>query len=307
MRTRSLAALAAALLLAGSGLAREIKSVLVGADPFALAAEGKLWIYPTGAGDRLDAWSSRDKLHWRKRDALLRLKDIRWIADDGAPRHFLWAPDMLAANGRYYLYYAVGPQNPTPSRVGVALCDTPQGPCVDSGKPLLTGGDGFEAIDPMVFVDPRSGRRLLYAGGSAGATLRVFELAPDLQTIMREVPVDQPPLFTEGVFMHQRRGIYYLSWSHGHWNRSDYQVLYATAPSPTGPWTYRGVILKGDTRFKGPGHHAFVQDPRTGGWLIVYHRWEGQTGDGPYPGERHIAIQPIRYGAHGLIRPIRMD
>ena len=304
---RSALALAAALLLAGAGgVAAQARSILAGADPDAMFADGQMWIYPTGPGDRLESWSSIDRRHWRNRGDLIRLRDIGWAARDGAPRHFLWAPDMVAANGRYYLYYSIGPQNPTPSRLGVALCKGPAGPCTDSGRPLVTGGDGFEAIDPMVFVDPRSGRRLLYAGGSAGARLRVWELSPGMTTIVKEVPVDQPPGFTEGVFMHERRGIYYLSWSHGRWNRSDYSVRYATASSPTGPWHYRGTILSSQGRFKGPGHHSFVRDPRSGGWLIVYHRWERQAGDGPYPGQRRVAMQPIRYDRLGRIDPIRI-
>jgi beta-xylosidase len=293
-----------ALLLAGAGVAQEVQSVFPGADPSAIVAAGRMWIYPTG-GEGLEAWSSSDRRHWRKHP-LLRLQDIRWAASDRAPVHFLWAPDMVADRGRYYFYYSVGPQNPTPSRLGVAVCASPAGPCADSGKPLLTGGNGFEAIDPTVFVDPESGRRLLYAGGSAGAKLRVFELKPDMVTIAREIPVQQPPNFTEGVFMHERRGIYYLSYSHGRWNRSDYSVHYATASSPTGPWRYRGAILKADAKYKGPGHHSFVRDPKSGKWLIVYHRWERENGDGPYRGERRVAIQPITYDAAGLIKPIRM-
>ena len=295
---------AVGLLLASAGVAQEVPSVFAGADPSALVTAGRMWIYPTG-GDGLHAWTSTDRRAWTKHP-LLRLADIRWAECDGAPVHFLWAPDMVAVRGRYYLYYSVGPQNPTPSRIGVALCTSPAGPCTDSGKPLLTGGRGFEAIDPRVFVDRKSGRRLLYAGGSAGAKLRVFELTPDMVTIAREIAVDQPPNFTEGVFMHERGGVYYLSYSHGSWNRADYTVHYATAPSPTGPWHYRGTILKADAKYKGPGHHSFVRDPKTGEWLIVYHRWEGQSGDGPYRGERRVAIQPIRYDAKGLIEPIRM-
>ncbi len=295
-------ALLIAALLAGGAVA---PSVLPGADPFALADGGKLYIYPTGRGAKLDVWTAGTK-GWQDDRTLLRLSDIRWIDADHARTHFLWAPDMIAANGRYYFYYAVGPQNPTPSRLGVALCDGPEGPCTDSGKPLLTGGDGFEAIDPMVFVDPKSGTRYLYAGGSAGARLRVFTLAPDMVTITGEVPVDQPPAFTEGVFMHERNGIYYLSYSHGHWDRSDYSVHYAMAPSPTGPWKYRGVLLASEGRLKGPGHHSFVRDPATGDWLIVYHRWEDKAGDGPYAGERRTVIQKIEYLPTGEIAPIRM-
>lgn len=297
---------AALMLFGGTAAAGEVKSVFAGADPSAMFAGGEMWIYPTGRGERLDAWSSTDETHWQDRGTLLSQKAIPWIDADHARTHFLWAPDMVPANGRYYLYYSVGPQDPTPSRLGVAVCDTPAGPCTDSGKPLYTGGHGFEAIDPTAFVDPKSGRRLLYAGGSAGSTLRVFELAPDMVTITKEVPVDQPPLFTEGAFMHERNGIYYLSYSHGHWNRSDYSVHYAMAASPTGPWKYRGPILQSEHRYKGPGHHSFVQDPRTGQWLIVYHRWENKAGDGPYNDDRRVAIQPIAYDEHGQIVPVTM-
>src|SRR3546814_4918264 len=65
----------------------------------------------------------------------------------------------------------------------------------DLGQPLLTGGGGFEAIDPMVFADAKSGKTYIYAGGSAGSTLRVFVLTPDLLTIDHEVKVAQPPHF----------------------------------------------------------------------------------------------------------------
>lgn len=304
---KSALAVTALLLAGGAAVAAEVPSVFAGADPSAIFARGRMWIYPTGPGDRLESWSSADGKTWANGGTLLRMADIAWESADGAPRHMLWAPDMRAANGHFYLYYSLGPQNPTPSRIGVAVCDTPAGPCKDSGKPLLTGGDGFEAIDPMVFVDPKSGKRFLYAGGSAGAKLRVFELAPDMVTITREVPVEQPPNFTEGAYMHVRKGVYYLSYSHGHYNRSDYQVHYATAKSPLGPWTYRGVLLTADAKYKGPGHHSFVQVPKRDKWMIVYHRWEGESGDGPYRGERKVAIQAITYDAKGLIAPVVMS
>jgi beta-xylosidase len=298
-------AIAAALLLAAS--AAGARSLFEGADPSALFVGGRMWIYPTGDGERLEAWASADRNGWTRRGTLLRQADIAWIGDDHAPQHFLWAPHMLAAKGRYYLYYSVGPQDPTPSRIGVAVCESPAGPCKDSGKPLVTGGDGFEAIDPMGFTDPKTGRHLLYAGGSAGATLRVWELGADLVSIARELRVDQPTQFTEGAFMHERGGVYYLSYSHGRWNAADYSVRYATAPSPTGPWTDRGTILASQGAYKGPGHHAFVRDPKSGRWLIVYHRWEGVTGDGPFQGRRRVAIQPIDYDASGLIVPVRIS
>ncbi|HVI99904.1 MAG TPA: family 43 glycosylhydrolase [Sphingomonas sp.] len=297
---------AGALCLAAEAGAERVESVFDGGDPFALVDGDTVWIYPTG-GKGLEGWSSTDLVHWQNHGPLLRKSDIKWIDDDGAPSHGLWAPDMLAANGRYYFYYSIGPQHPTPSRLGVATCEGSAGPCTDSGQPLLTGGNGFEAIDPMVFADAKSGKTYLYAGGSAGSTLRVFVLTPDLLRIDHEVDVDQPPHFTEGAFMHERDGIYYLSYSHGRYNDATYEVHYATAPTPTGPWTYRGVILKTDDTFKGPGHHSFFRDPRDGSWRIAYHRWEGKKGPGPYRGHRRVAIQKISYAADGAIEPISMS
>ncbi len=301
-------ALAATFVLVGApATGEDVPSVLEGGDPTLIHANKTWWVYRTGGTEgTLEAIASNDLRNWETRGTLIAKSDIRWIDDDGAPKHGLWAPDMVQGNGRWYFYYSVGPQNPTPSRLGVATCDSPAGPCADSGKPLLTGGNGFEAIDPMVFRDPKSGKHYLYAGGSAGATLRVFEVGTDMVSLAREVPVDQPPLFTEGAFMHERRGTYYLSYSHGKWNDATYQVHYATAPGPTGPWRYRGLILQSDGKYKGPGHHSFVRAP-DGRWLIAYHRWEGRTDNGPYKGRRRIAIQPIHYLSDGRIAPIAIS
>lgn len=303
----------ATALLAGLPLAAQaqhVDSAFPSADPASMVADGKYWIYPTdtGRGDKLLSWSSTDLKAWTKGPALLTQKDVSWIDDDGARTHFLWAPDMVPADGKYFYYFSVGPQNPTPSRLGVAVCDTPAGPCKDSGKPLVAdGAKGFEAIDPTVFVDPKTKVPYLFAGGSAGRKLRAWTLKPDMVTIDKEVAVDTPPNFTEGAFMHYRNGVYYLSYSAGQWNFSNYQVHYAVALSPTGPWRYGGAILQSDKKYKGPGHHSFFQDPKDGAWYIAYHRWEDRKGDGPYSDERRIAVQKFDYRADGAILPIKMN
>ncbi len=293
----------------GAQLLRAANPIMPGADPHAMVVGSAVWIYPTwtgGPGQRFFAFSSTNLANWERHGPVLDFKDVSWIRGDGADRHYAWAPGVLTRKGKWYFYYAVGPQHPTPSRIGVAVGDGPAGPFHDAGKPLLTGGEGFEAIDPMAFTDPKSGKTYLYAGGSAGAKLRVFELNADLVSFAREIPVETPPRFTEGVFMHYREGRYYLSYSHGSWQRSSYSVHYATSETPTSGWTYRGPILVSDAKHKGPGHHSFIQSPLTGEWLIVYHRWEKQTGDGPYRGSRQVCIDRVEYDEEGLIRPIVM-
>lgn len=290
---------------------RSSPPLLPGADPHAALMDGSVWIFPTWSEERrrqkFFAFSSTNLVDWQRHGPLLDLSEVPWVAEDRQPWHGAWAPCVLHRDRRWYLYYSVGPQNPTPSRLGVAVADQPGGPYRDSGRPLLTGGNGFEAIDPMVFEDPKSGTTYLYVGGSAGAKLRVFELAPDLIRFTREIPVETPPKFTEGAYMHWHRDRYYLSYSHGGWQHSSYSVHYATAPSPMGPWTYQGPILTSDATRKGPGHHSFLHFPGTDDWRIVYHRWENQTGDGPYKGSRQICIDQVEYTPDGRILPIRMS
>ena len=282
--------------------------IMRGADPHALVQNGVVWVYPTWGrgGQQFYAFSSTNLQSWERHGPVLDFKDIRWIKDDGQNYHQAWAPGVATKNGRYYFYYSVGPQSETPSRIGVAAGTSPAGPFVDSGRPLLTGGNGFEAIDPMVFTDPKSGKSYFYAGGSAGAKLRVFELSEDMVSFAREVQVETPPQFTEGVFMHFREGKYYLSYSHGGWRDASYSVHYALADSPIGPWRYQGAILTSDATRKGPGHHSFIQSPDSGDWLIVYHRWENKADSGPYTGSRQVCIDRVDYDSEGGIKPVVM-
>jgi beta-xylosidase len=281
-----------------------------GADPDVLVAGKTYWIFPTSQGahtfDTFFSYSSSDLKTWTPHGPILNINDVKWITDDGAKSHQLWAPGILASNNKYYLYFAVGPQNPTPSRIGVAVSDSPDGTFVDSGKPLLVGGNNFEAIDPMAFRDPASGKVYLYCGGSAGSKMKVYELNEDLVSIKKEMPVDTPQNFTEGPFMHLRGAIYYLSYSHGKWDGDSYCVAYSTAPTALGPWTYKGTILETNNEHAGPGHHSFVQNPTTGQSYIVYHRWNGAKTTGKMPRFRSVAIDLVEYDKNGDILPVKM-
>ncbi len=283
--------------------------IMQGADPHAMVVGKSVWIYPTTRStgrDAFFAFYSTNLQTWTQIGPVLDFKNVHWIDDDGQKRHYAWAPGVVEKAGKIYFYYSVGPQGETPSRIGVAVGENPAGPFLDSGKPLLTGGKGFEAIDPMVLNDPASDHSYLYAGGSAGAKLRVFELNQDMTTFAREIATETPTLFTEAPFMHFRQGTYYLSYSHGGWRDASYSVHYSTSSSPKGPWTYRGSILISDDHHKGPGHHSIIQHPLTQEWLIVYHRWNNRTDDGPYEGSREICIDLIEYDAQGLIKPVRL-
>lgn len=285
--------------------------VFPGADPHVTVFGDLYWAYPTHSTNPdaqfhsfdFVAYSSPDLVNWTATEPILKIEDIPWIKDDGAPERFLWAPGIVEKDGKYYFYYSVGPQNPKPSIIGVAVADNPAGPFKDSGKPLLIGGDGFEAIDPMVFID-KDGTAYFYAGGSAGAKLRVWKLKPNLIELDEEIEVDTPPEFTEGAFMHEIDGTYYLSYSHGGWNNPNYSVHYATSDSPVGPWSYKGPILNSGPTHKGPGHHSFFQNPKTGQWYIAYHYWPSDKNEPPLTGVRQCNIQPVTFHKDGTIETI---
>jgi beta-xylosidase len=298
------------ILLAITSLVAQGKNpIFPAADPHATVIGGTVWIYPTYTekGKNFFAFKFTPQKTWEKFGPIFDLKDVSWLKKERYRGLGPWAPCIAIKGGKYYFYYSVGPQSEgRPSRIGVAVGNSPGGPFTDSGKALLTGGNGFEAIDPMVFEDPVSGKFYFYAGGSAGAKLRVFEMADDMVSFRKEIEVATPENFTEGAFMHYDGKRYHLTYSHGGWQDATYSVHHATSDSPTGPWKYRGVILKSDATHKGPGHHSIIQFPDKKTYQIIYHRWDHRDGDGPYSGSREVAIDKLFHTTSGDIKPVIM-
>ena len=88
-----------------------------------------------------------------------------------------WAPGVIEAEGRYYMYFSGIPDGGEGMCLGVATSDSPAGPFAPEDEPLRCG-DGFTNIDPMPFDDPKTGKSLLY-WGSDGSPIMVQELASD--------------------------------------------------------------------------------------------------------------------------------
>ena len=273
----------------------ETSTVLPGsfADP-TLAVFGKTYyLYPTSDGDgardaRFTVWSSTDLVHWRERGTALSLgPDVAWADRDA------WAPAIAERGGKYYFYYTAE------AKVGVAVGSSPVGPFRDIGRPLVPENPGRRgaAIDPAVSTD-RDGTPYLYWGnGSAFVVpLNADMVSFDPAAVRR---IDGLDGFGEGMFMRERAGTYHLTWSIGHYTSPDYRVGYATAPSPTGPFTNRGVILSKDRKqgVLGTGHDSVLQIPGTDEWYMAYHRFAIPGGDGTH---REIAIDRVPITKDGL-------
>ncbi|KOV83226.1 beta-xylosidase [Nocardia sp. NRRL S-836] len=281
--------------------AREMRSpVLPGlnADPNIVAFGDTYYLYPTAdgfpgwSGTRFSAWSSKNLVDWKDEGVVLDLgPDVSW-ADGRA-----WAPTIAERGGKYYFYFCAD------AKIGVAVGGSPTGPFVDSGKPLIArnpSGNG-QAIDPAVFLD-RSGQPYLYWGNGEAYVVPLNDdmISYDPAEITR---IDGLPDFREGLFMVERKGTYYLSWSVDDTRSEDYRVAYATAPGPTGPFTARGLILSKDTRLgiKGTGHSSMLRVPGTDDWYLAYHRFAIPGGDGV---RRETTIDKMTFAGDGTIKPV---
>lgn len=71
-------------------------------------------------------------------------------------KYALWAPSVIQANGKYYLFFGANDiQNEKQKGgIGVAVSDSPAGPYKDAlGKPLIDKIiNGAQPIDQFVFV-----------------------------------------------------------------------------------------------------------------------------------------------------------
>lgn len=263
------------------------------ADPTVVAFDGTYYLYPTTDGEQagsasFSVFSSTDLVTWRDRGRALELgPDVDW-ADRNA-----WAPAIARKDGKYYFYYTAD------MRIGVAVGDSPTGPFTDSGKPLVelnTSGRGT-SIDPATFTAPDGTTYLYWGNGEAFVVpLNPDMVSFDLAAVRR---VDGLDGFGEGLFMVRRGGTYHLTWSIGTFSSEDYRVGYATAPSPTGPFTDRGVILAKDTRqgIRGTGHDSVLQIPGTDEWFMAYHRFAIPGGDGTH---RQVTLDRIPIGPDGV-------
>jgi hypothetical protein len=269
------------------------------ADPNIVRFGETYYIYATTDGfagwgsTSFKVWSSTDLATWTEHDTILDLgPDVSW-ADARA-----WAPTATEKDGRYYLYFSAD-QN-----IGVAVSDSPLGPFTDPlGTPLISKADygNAQQIDPAVFTDDDGTSWLLWGNG----TPRMARLDADMTSIDKATEITLPGLtgFREGLFLNKRNGTYYLSWSIDDTGSENYRVGYATATSPTGPYTSKGEILTKDTSqgILGTGHHSILQVPGTDDWYIAYHRFAIPGGDGFH---RETTIDRLHFTADGEIQTV---
>jgi len=286
------------------------------ADPDIMYSEktSKYYIYPTSDG--FDGWSgtyfktfsSPDLVNWTDEGIIVDLeKDVSWAHRNA------WAPCILEKkignDYKYYFYFTAA------QKIGVAVADKPEGPFVDSGKPLVdklpNGVSGGQQIDPEVFTDPKTGKSYLYWGNGYMACA---ELNADMISINQEsVKVITPNKdFREGTTVFFRNGKYYFLWSEDDTRSENYRVRYGTSDSPVGkistPENNLVIIKDKEAGIYGTGHNSVIQIPGKDEWYIVYHRFnypKGITMGDAAGFNREVCIDKMEFDKDGNIMLVK--
>ena len=295
------------------------------ADPEILYSNktGKYYIYsttdgkPGWGGYKYYVYSSADLKEWKNEGVALDAKSdqIAWANGN------LWAPaaiEVKQKNGsyKYYLYFSARPNDNGRKQMGVAVSDSPTGPFVDLGQPLLAKnhpGCNGQLIDVDVFMDPVSKKPYLYWGNGfmAGA-----ELEPNMTKIKDETVTVMTPkggslrdyAYREAPYVFYRNGLYYFMWSVDDTGAANYHVAYGTSKSPLGPIEVAKdpIVLIQDPQHEiyGTAHNSVIQKPGTDEWYIVYHRINKDYIHFQPGVHREVCIDKLEFNADGTIKRV---
>ncbi len=275
---------------------------------------------PGWGGHDFSVFSSENLVDWKDEGKMLDVKgdQVKWATGNA------WAPCIIEKKVgkayKYFFYFSA--HNPQSNRkeIGVAVSDSPTGPFVDSGAPIITDADrpkearGGQAIDVDVFQDPKTGKCYLYWGNGfmAGAELNDDMLSVKKETITHLTPKGgnlQSWAFREGAYVFYRKGTYYFMWSVDDTGSPNYHVCYGTAKSPLGPISidensYMVIKQKPEDQIYGTAHNSVLQIPGKDEWYIVYHRINKNFVHHEPGIHREVCIDRMTFDKQGSIIPV---
>ncbi len=244
-------------------------------------------------------WSTTDMVNWTEHGAVASLKDFPWRSrENGA-----WAIQTVERSGKYYLYAPLHGHG-----IGVLVADSPYGPFKDPlGKPLVWDQSNWFDIDPSVYTDD-DGQAYMYWGNPHTFWAK---LGSDMISLTSEVTkLPHIPNYQEGPWFYKRSltpnpspkgegSKYYLAFAS---TCCPEALGYAMSDSPTGPWEWKGYIMKPTQRDR--GNHPGICDYK--GHSYVF----GQSYDlmhldtYVHHERRSVNATEITYNADGTIQEV---
>jgi arabinan endo-1,5-alpha-L-arabinosidase len=273
---------------------------------------GKYYVFSTGNGAPI--LMSDDGFTFRRAgSAFDRIPDeVRKLSPKNNGTQ-VWAPDIVHANGQYFLYYAVSSWGDYASVVGLMTSPTldqnsPEYKWTDKGPIVWSDGvQNLNAIDPGVFVDPTD-KSMWLCYGSYKGNIELVQLDPTTGLrLNRDLPATIIANTSEAADIMYHEGWYYLLTNHGSCCQgatSTYNIRVGRSKKVTGPYVDSfGVDMAkgggnlfaaaGDRKI-GPGHFGLL-DMGDGVQKFSCH----YEADLDHPGPSVLDIRPLLWNADG--------
>lgn len=256
-------------------------------DPYVLkTAQGEYYMYCTSATNGFYCWKSGDLVHWGEKKMCYIRRPDAWCTA------CFWAPEVICADHRYYMFYTAKNQAGS-LRIGLAVSTAPDGPFEDvKNEPLFDFG--YAAIDANVFTDDDQKSYLYYSrdcsenrdGNLKKSEIYGVSLSADLLSTKGEavklLTPEQPwekasgdTWWNEGPEMIKHNGRYYLTYSANFFASPSYSLGYAVSDTPLGPFQKaqeNPLLTSGERQdVSGTGHHSFTYSPDGTQLWAVYH------------------------------------
>ncbi len=267
------------------------------ADPAPLVYDGTVYLYTGHDEDDANAfkmlnwqlYTSRDMVNWTDHGTVASLATFPWAVQSNDA----WAPQVIARNGKFYLYAPISVPSQPKNVIAVAVADSPLGPFKDAlGYPLIEKATGN--IDPTVFIDD-DGQAYLYWGNP---NLWYVKLNKDMVSYSGDiVKVDSKPQnYQEGPWFYKRKDKYYMAYAS---HCCPEGIGYAMSDSATGPWDYKGMIMEPDPRSSGnhPGIIDYKGDSYVFGFSYALNFAVTQT----HRERRSVSLAKFTYNPDGTI------
>ncbi len=233
-------------------------------------------------------WSTTDMVNWTEHGAVASLKDFPWRSrDNGA-----WAIQTVERNGKYYLYAPLHGHG-----IGVLESDSPYGPFRDPlGKPLVWDQSNWFDIDPTVYTDD-DGQAYMYWGNPHTFWAKLGEDMTSLTSDVTKLP--HIPNYQEGPWFYKRNGHYYLGFAS---TCCPEALGYAMSNSPTGPWEWKGYIMKPTPRDR--GNHPGICDYKGHSYVFGQNYDLMHLDTFVHHERRSVSATEITYNADGTIQEV---
>ena len=244
-------------------------------------------------------WSTTDMVNWTEHGAVASLKDFSWRSrDNGA-----WAIQTVERDGKYYLYAPLHGHG-----IGVLKADSPYGPFKDPlGKPLVWDQSNWYDIDPSVYTDD-DGQAYMYWGNPHTFWAKLGSDMTSLASDVTKLP--HIPNYQEGPWFYKRSltpnpspngegSKYYLAFAS---TCCPEALGYAMSDAPTGPWEWKGYIMRPTERDR--GNHPGICDYKGRSYVFGQNYDLMHLDTYEHHERRSVSATEITYNADGTIEEV---